>query len=393
METRSAPAPALRHGERRPPFRADHVGSLLRPNMLKEARERLLGPHTADQNIGPHDNDELRKLEDRCILDLIAMQERAGLKSITDGELRRRSFMMELFLSWEGLKAGRSNLSGPKWKSESAPSQDMTSLAITTPIRWRPSSILRHFEFLKANTTRTPKLTLPAPNLVHYFLGNDGKLDGTPYTDIEEFWHDLSAAYRQELRQLVARGATYIQFDDICFAYLCDPQHQAFVKSRGYDVDKLLRIYANSINSILSELPSDVTVTIHTCRGNREGRWAADGAYEPVADILFNEVNVNGYFLEYDTERAGGFEPLRFLPQGKTVVLGLVSTKTPALEPADLLARRIDEASKVVPLEQLAISPQCGFASSYRGNPLTPDEQEAKLRRIVEVALQVWGEV
>ena len=374
----------------RPPFRADHVGSLLRPEKLKQARERLLGMHDVDTNFAPHQNEELRKVEDECVREVIAMQERVGLKSVTDGELRRRSFMLELFLSWDGMAASKASVGSFKWKGKLNSTEDLSAIGIFGPIRWRKSAVLAAFQFLKANTEQTPKLCLPAPNLAHYFLANSGRLDGTPYKDMDHFWDDLIRAYRDELKSLVAAGATYIQFDDVCFAYLCDPAHRAYATARGYDPDKLLHTYAEKINEVVAELPSHVTVTVHTCRGNREGSWVAEGAYEPVADILFNRTNVSGYFLEYDTDRAGSFGPLRYLPKGKTVVLGLISSKTPVLESVDTLRGRIDEASKVVGLDQLALSPQCGFASSYRGNPLTVSEQEAKLARVVEVADQVW---
>ncbi len=390
MTMQSAPraAPAQL---RRPPFRADHVGSLLRPQELKQARENLLGAHTVDANFGPHHNQQLREIEDRCIRDAIAMQERVGLQSITDGELRRRSFMLELFLGWEGLAASKTGVGTLKWQNKSGLSDDLSAINIVGPIRRRESPIVAQFEFLKANTRATPKVCLPAPNLAHYFLANSGSLDGTPYRDIEAFWDDLIEAYRQELAALVAAGATYIQLDDVCFGYLCDPVHRAYAATRGGDADTLLKTYAGKINEIVAALPSHVTVTVHTCRGNREGGWVAEGAYDPVADVLFNETNVSGYFLEYDSERAGGFGPLRYLPKGKTVVLGLISTKTPVLESVDSVVRRVEEAARVVGLERLALSPQCGFASSYRGNPLSLSEQEAKLARVVEVADRIWG--
>jgi 5-methyltetrahydropteroyltriglutamate--homocysteine methyltransferase len=299
--------------------------------------------------------------------------------------------MLELFLSWEGMAASKSSVGSFKWKGKLNSTEELSAIGIVAPIRWRKSAILEHFKFLKANTRQTPKLCLPAPNLAHYFLANSGKLDGTPYSDIDQFWDDLVGAYRQELNILAAAGATYIQLDDVCFAYLCDPAHRSYVTARGYDPNDLLRTYAEKINQVIADLPNDVTVTVHTCRGNREGSWVAEGAYEPVADILFNQTNVSGYFLEYDSDRAGGFGPLKYLPKGKTVVLGLISTKTPVLESSDSLIRRIDEASRIVGLDSLALSPQCGFASSYRGNPLTLSEQEAKLARVVEVADRVWG--
>ena len=374
-----------------PPFRADHVGSLLRPPELKAAREKLLGPHTAEANIGPHDNDALRIVEDQHVRDAIAVQKRVGLKLATDGELRRRSWMLELFLGWEGIGATRSGGGPIKWRNETGASQDMTEFRINQPIRWRPSSIVRAFEFLKAETDLVPKVGLPSPCVVHYFLEKGGKLDPEVYPDHESFWGDLIGAFQREIAALASAGATYIQIDDVCFAYLCDPVHRAHVKSRGYEPDALVRLYADKINEAISMAPSHVTFTLHTCRGNREGHWVAEGSYDDVAEALFNEVNVKAFFLEYDSARAGGFGPLRFLPAGKKAVLGLVSSKVPMLESEEALVKRIDEAAQVVPLDRLAISPQCGFASSYRGNPLTLEQQEAKLRRVVEVAERVWG--
>ncbi len=374
-----------------PPFRADHVGSLLRPPELKTAREKLLGPHTAEANIGPHDNVALRAVEDQHIRDAIAMQKRVGLKLATDGELRRRSWMLELFLGWDGIGATRSGGGPIKWRNETGASQEMTEFRIDQPIRWGPSSIVRAFEFLKAQTDLVPKVGLPSPCVVHYFLENGGKLDPKVYADQQSFWSDLIGAFQREVTALVEAGATYIQIDDVCFAYLCDPVHRAHVKSRGYEPDALVQLYASKINEAISTAAPHVTFTLHTCRGNREGHWVAEGAYDAVAEMLFNEIKVKAFFLEYDSARAGGFDPLRFLPAGKKAVLGLVSSKVPVLESETALVKRIDEAARVVPLDQLAISPQCGFASSYRGNPLTLEEQEAKLRRIVEVAEQVWG--
>lgn len=376
-----------------PPFRADQVGSLLRPEELKQARERLLGPHTADANLAPHDNVALRAFEDRCICNAIAMQERIGLKAVTDGEFRRRSWWLELILNWEGFQAHRTGKSQVQWRNESGPTQGFSELAVIGKIRWRPSAIVRAFEFLKAYTSAVPKVTLPAPNMVHYFLSGAKNVSRAVYPDIDAFWHDLLAAYRQELDALVKAGATYIQFDDTSIAFLCDPAQRDYIRSWGEDPNALLHLYAKKVNAALAELPEHVTVTFHQCRGNREGNWAAEGGYDPVADVLFNKVKVHGYFLEYDTPRAGGFEPLRFLPKNKIAVLGLISTKKPKLETVDDLMRRIDEAARFAPLDRLAISPQCGFASSYRGNPLTIEDEKAKLGRIVEIAERVWGGV
>ena len=370
------------------PFRADQVGSLLRPERLKQAREKYLGPQTPTSALGPHNNPQLREVEDQCIREVIAMQEAIGLHALTDGELRRRSWWLQLILGWQGFAADRTGSAKLKWRNASGETQGFSDLNVTGPIRWRPSSIVRAFEFLKANTRRVPKVTLPAPNCVHYYTG--GKL-GFYENDRERFWADLVAAYRDELRALVAAGARYIQLDDTSIAFICDPQHREYVRSWGEDPMRLLETYAERINETIAGLPADVTITLHQCRGNREGNWAAEGGYDPVAEVLFNRIDVAGYFLEYDTARAGGFEPLRFLPAGKRAVLGLVSTKSARLETADELLRRIEQAAKVAPLASLALSPQCGFASSIKGNPLSEADQEAKLARIVEVARDVWG--
>ena len=377
----------------RPPFRADHVGSLLRPERLKAARERILGPQLPDTNLGPHGNAELAAIEDECIREVIALQERAGLSSITDGEFRRRSWTLELIMSLDGFKADRTGSSDMAWRSAGGVAQNSTRLRIDAPIRRRETAIVRAFAFLKANTRATPKVNIVAPIMLHVMAGGDAGVKSGYYKDVEQFWTDLTAAYREELAALVAAGATYIQLDDTSLAFLCDPMLRGTFQRWGHDPDQLLVEYAERINAILVGLPSHVAVTLHQCRGNREGFWAAEGGYDPVADVMFNRINVHGYFLEWDSTRAGSFQPLRFLPKGgKVVVLGIMSSKTGVLESTDALKRRIEEAAQLAPLEQLALSPQCGFASSIKGNPLSIAEQEAKLARIVEVAREVWGE-
>lgn len=371
------------------PFRADQVGSLLRPERLKQAREQYLGPQTATHALGPHENDFLRAVEDEYIREAVAMQERVGLRAVTDGEYRRRSWWLELVLGWEGFAADRTGSARLRWRNVSGETQGFSDLNVIGPIRWRPSSIVRAFSFLRRNTKAVPKVTLPAPNCVHYYTG--GKL-GYYANDPDRFWADLVSAYRQEIAELVKAGARYVQLDDTSIAFICDPRHRDYVRSWGMDPLQLLELYAEKINESVAGLPPHVTITLHQCRGNREGNWAAEGGYEPVAEVLFNRINVHGYFLEYDTARAGGFEPLARLPRGsKRVVLGLVSTKSARVEEEGELLRRIDQAARFAPLEQLALSPQCGFASSLRGNPLGFAEQEGKLARIVQVASKVWG--
>jgi 5-methyltetrahydropteroyltriglutamate--homocysteine methyltransferase len=375
----------------RPPFRADHVGSLLRPQRLRQARETLLGAQTSDRHLGPHDNAELRAIEDDCIREVIALQERCGLGLVTDGEFRRRSWWLDLIMNWEGTSADRTGSTDLAWRNAKGVQQAFSRLWVNGPIRWRPSPAVRAFEFLKANTKVVPKVTLPAPILMHMYAGGDAGIREGHYQNVDEFWNDLIAAYRQELKSLVEAGARYIQFDDTSIAFLCDPMHRATVQKWGNDPDTLLADYAERINETLTGLPDDLTVALHQCRGNREGHWAAEGGYDPVADVLFNRINVHGYFLEYDTARAGGFEPLRLLPKGKTVVLGLISSKSPQLENAADIEKRVNEAAKFAPLDQLALSPQCGFASSIGGNPMTEREQEAKLSRVVEIARAIWN--
>jgi 5-methyltetrahydropteroyltriglutamate--homocysteine methyltransferase len=379
-------------GESTPPFRGDHVGSLLRPQALKRAREAALGPDAADTNLGPHGNPELTAAEDRCIRDVVAKQEACGLQSATDGELRRRSWWLELLMSWDGIAAHRTGSTELKWRAADGSEQPFSRIWVTGPIARRDPAVVRAFEFLAATTQVTAKVTLPAPSSVHLYAAGDKGIREGHYDDVDEFWEDLTAAYRGEIAALVEAGARYIQLDDTALAMLCDARIRETVKGWGHEPDALMREYARRINGVLAGVPDDVAVTLHECRGNREGHYAAEGGYDPVADVLFNEVHVDGYFLEYDSSRAGTFEPLRSLPKGdKVVVLGLVSSKTPELEHADELRRQIDRASGFAPIEQLSLGPQCGFASSVKGNPLSEQQQWDKLARVVEVATDVWA--
>jgi 5-methyltetrahydropteroyltriglutamate--homocysteine methyltransferase len=375
-----------------PPFRGDHVGSLLRPAALKQAREEFLGKQTASENLGPHNDSGLKNVEDQCIREVVSLQERAGLKAVTDGEFRRRSWWLEMIMTWKGFSADRQDASSPfAWKNEGGKQQDFSHLRINGKIEWQESAVVDAFSFLRDNTHVLPKVTMPAPPVIHCFAGGDPGILSGYYDDIEEFWSDLTSAYRSELAELVAAGARYIQIDDVTLPFLCDPEYDAVFDSWGHGVKGMLDEYARRINDCLEGLPDNVTVTMHQCRGNREGFWAAEGGYDPVADVLFNQINVQGYFLEYDTARAGSFEPLRLVPEGKVAALGLVSTKTPELEKKDDLKRRINEAARHAPLERLSLTTQCGFASSIVGNPLSEDDELAKLERIVEVATDVWG--
>jgi 5-methyltetrahydropteroyltriglutamate--homocysteine methyltransferase len=375
---------------RGPPFRADVAGSFIRPATLIEAREQHLGPQAPDKHLGPHDNATLRVVEDECIRQVIAMQERAGMQAATDGEFRRRSWWLDLIMGWKGFTADRKGTTEMMWRNKEGATQPFSRLWINGPIAWQDSATVRAFRFLRANTRLVPKVTLPAPILVHmYACGNKGVLEGY-YKDLDKFWSDVTKAYRSEIETLIAAGATYIQFDDTSIAFLCDPVHRETVTRWGTPPDELLKLYARRLNDVVMTVPDHVTVTLHQCRGNREANWGAEGGYDPVAEVLFNEIDVDGYFLEYDSERAGGFHPLRLLPKGKVAVLGVMSTKSAELESVDFLKRRVEEATKYAPLEQLAVSPQCGFASSIGGRPMTEERQEEKLARLVEVARSIW---
>ena len=318
------------------------------------------------------------------------MQERGGLRVATDGELRRRSWWLELIMSWGGLGATRQGASPFAWRNENGRQQAFSLLWLTGRLEWHPSPIARAVAFLAANTSAVPKVTIPAPQVVHGMLGGDQAIRESPYGDVEAFWEDLVDAYRREIAGLVAAGARYIQLDDTMIAFLCDPQLHESIRAWGQEPEQALASYAERLNQVLDGVSEDVTVALHQCRGNREGLWVAEGGYDFVADVMFNQINVDAYFLEYDTARAGTFEPLRHLPAGKIAALGLVSTKTSMLETKAGLKRRLEEAEKFAPIERLALSTQCGFASSVKGNRLSKADEEAKLALIVETASEVW---
>jgi len=360
-----------------PPFRADHVGSLLRPAALKDARGRRAAGHLSAA--------ELKAVEDAEIKMIIGKQEGIGLRAVTDGELRRAYWHFDFLAGLDGVamvEAEGIKFAGVTSKAE-AP-------FVQGKLGSRQHPQIAHFESLKANTTRVPKMTIPSPSMLHY-RGGRKMIDRLAYPTMEEFYHDLGQAYQQAIRGFYAAGCRYLQLDDCSFAYLCDPAQRDMLAKRGDDPAKQGEIYAGMINAALAGRPRDLTVTTHVCRGNFRSTFIASGGYEPIADLLFNRVNVDGYFLEWDSDRAGGFEPLRFLPKGKTVVLGLVTSKTGAIESKDFVKRRIEDATKHVALDQLCLSPQCGFASTEEGNVLREDEQWAKLRLVVELADEVWG--
>jgi 5-methyltetrahydropteroyltriglutamate--homocysteine methyltransferase len=366
-----------------PPFRADHVGSLLRPPALLRAREEHAG--------GRISAEELRAAEDDAIADVVRMQEEVGLQSATDGEFRRTSWHMDYIYQLGGITKAEENLTVRFTNPEGDIEFTSAALQVSDKVRLTHTIFGDHFRALEELvTTARPKLTIPSPNMVHY-RGGPAAIDPSVYPDVEEFWSDLAGAYADEVARLGELGCTYLQFDDTSLAYLNDPRQREMVAQRGDDAEHLHLRYIKQINQALIRKPAGMTVTTHMCRGNFRSSWAAEGGYDFVAEALFTELGVDGFFLEYDDARSGGFEPLRFVPKGKMVVLGLVTTKRGELESPDQLKRRIDEASKFVPLEQLCLSPQCGFSSTVEGNVLTYEQEVAKLRLIVETARDVWG--
>ncbi len=365
-----------------PPFRADHVGSLLRPKGLLDARHRF--------QSGEISKAELRAVEDQYIREVISKEESIGLQSVTDGEFRRTFFHVDFLEHLEGVTV--SGGIGVKFMTK-------TGVVDFAPPRLSVTGKLRHvediqkadFEFLKSVTTRTPKVTIPSPTMVH-FRGGRAAIDIEAYPDMDEFFEDLAQCYRDEIKSLYQAGCRYIQLDDTNLAYLCDPKMRQGAKERGDDPNELPRAYAALINAAIDDRPEDLTICVHLCRGNFRSAWVAEGSYEPVAEVLFNEMHVDAYFLEYDDERSGDFAPLRFVPESKTIVLGLVTTKVATLESSKDLIERINAASKYVPLERLCLSPQCGFSSTVEGNDISEDIQWSKLELVVNTARQVWGD-
>ncbi len=362
-----------------PPFRADHIGSLLRPPELLAARRAF--------DEGTLAIEALQAEEDRWIKQAVALQESIGLKVITDGEYRRLYYFGHFPAAVSGFTEMEAELSFRDQQGEKM--QYMTPV-VTGKLRRRRGIATDEFTFVKSLTSRTVKVTLPSPCSQHYFRWREGVSERT-YPDLDEFFADVAQIYQQELSALAALGATYVQFDDVSLPLLCDAKLREGFKARGYDPETMLGKYIAVVNESLRDRPASLTIGMHLCRGNNQGKWLGEGGYEFVAEHIFNRLQIDAFFLEYDTPRAGSFVPLQYVPQDKTVVLGLVSTKSPVLESADDLCRRIDEAGRFVPLERLALSPQCGFASTAPGNPLTPADQEKKLRLVVEVARKVWS--
>jgi 5-methyltetrahydropteroyltriglutamate--homocysteine methyltransferase len=384
-----------------PPFRADHVGSLLRPASLMAARD--------DFAAGRIDAAQLRATENEAIKAAVAMQRDVGLRDATDGEFRRATWHMDFINQIGGIGQAAGNMKVRFRNASGDIEWTPAAIHVDSKLKINHTIFGDHFEYLRSltgnaggaeqsrqagDTAKTrplvPKLTIPSPNMVHY-RGGPAAIDPEVYPDPDEFWQDLAAAYKDEIRRLHELGCNYLQLDDTSLAYLNDPAQRAEITERGDDAEHLHLRYIKQVNDAIKDKPADMTITTHLCRGNFRSSWAASGGYDFVAEALFGNLKVDGFFLEYDDERSGGFDPLRFVPQGKMVVLGLVTTKSGALENPDTLKRRIEEASKYVPLDQLCLSPQCGFSSTVEGNALTQAEQVAKLELVVKVAADVWG--
>jgi 5-methyltetrahydropteroyltriglutamate--homocysteine methyltransferase len=362
----------------KPPFRADHVGSFLRTAPIKEARAR--------HEKGAITAEELKSIEDAEIKKIIARQEECGLKLATDGEFRRAWWHFDFLCGLDGVEMKQTahgiQFAGVQTKAERP--------NVVGKIAFSGHPMIAHFKFLQANTRVTPKMTIPSPTLMHFRFGRES-ISKTLYPDLDQFFDDLGTAYARVVKAFYDAGCRYLQFDDTIWAFLCSETERAQSRQRGDNPDELPEKYARMINAALAAKPADMTITTHICRGNFRSTWISEGGYEPIAEVLFGKLDYDGFFLEYDTDRAGGFEPLRFVPKGhKQIVLGLVSSKIGELEKKDDLKRRIDEAAKFVAPEQLCLSPQCGFASTEEGNILTEKQQWAKLRMIVELADEVW---
>ena len=362
----------------KPPFRADHVGSLLRPAALKEAREkRAKGEISAAQ---------LAAIEDREIESIIRKQEETGLRSITDGEFRRSWWHLDFLWGLDGVERYVMDqgiaFAGVQTRAEGA--------RVTGKLGFSGHPMIAHFKFVTAHTSRMPKITIPAPSALYGRVG-PGPISKDVYPELDGFFSDLGAAYRKAVRAFADAGCRYLQLDEVFIAMLCDPSYRNTQTGRGDDPQRLAELYGDLINAAMSDIPPDMTITMHLCRGNYRSTYMGAGGYDPVAEILFDRIKVHGYFMEYDTDRAGSFEPLRHVRKGQTVVLGLVTTKTGQLESKDALKRRLEEAARYVDIDQLCLSPQCGFASTEEGNVLAEAEQWAKLRTIVEVADEVWS--
>jgi 5-methyltetrahydropteroyltriglutamate--homocysteine methyltransferase len=376
-----------------PPFRAEHVGSLLRPEALLKARAAAEGDQYRHAE-GPLTYRQLESIEDAAIRDVVRLQEAVGLEVITDGEFRRRSWFQDFVLSLSGTDITFFDSA----VSAALPFQDDATVdrlpghivRVKQKLRREKGIFTDHFRFLGGLTARTPKVSLPSPSMLH-FWGGRAAIDAAAYPDLEELWDDAVKIWVAEIRDLHALGCRYVQIDDVTFPLICDPHGQEALRKRGDDPRLILETYARVLNRIAAGAPPDVTLAMHMCRGNNRGKWMGSGGYEYVSEIVFGAIDIRNFFMEYDTGRAGDFQPLRHVPKGKKVVLGLVSSKTPKLESREELKRRIDAASTHLPLDQLCLSPQCGFASNFMGNPVTVDDQRRKLELVVETAREVWG--
>jgi 5-methyltetrahydropteroyltriglutamate--homocysteine methyltransferase len=378
-----------------PPFRAEHVGSLLRPEKLLKARAAIEGDQyrtVAKSTMYA----ELKDIEDEAIRDAVKLQESAGLQSITDGEFRRRSWYQDFLLTLGGTSI--TFVDASKTISAAMPFEDAGGVEmlpghlvqVTGKLTRKAGIFTEHFKFLKSATARTPKATLPAPTMLHFWGGRPA-IDAKAYPDLEEFWSDAVSIWLAEINDLAALGCTYVQLDDVTWPLLCDPRGQEAIRKRGEDPDKIVEMYASVLNRIAAGMPKGVTLGMHMCRGNNRGKWMGRGGYEYVSEVLFRNVNIDTFFMEYDSDRAGDFRPLRHVPNGKKIVLGLVSTKTPVLESREELKRRIGEAERHMPHDHLCLSPQCGFASNFMGNPVTVEDEKKKLALVVETARAAWG--
>ena len=361
-----------------PPFRADQVGSLLRSAPVKEAREK--------REAGRIDDAELKAVEDAEIVKVIRKQEEVGLQAVTDGEFRRAFWHYDFLENLDGV-TGVWLDQGVQFKGAQLKPK---GLRVTGKIGFSGHPMIDHFRFVKQNTSRVAKMTIPGPSMLHY-RGGRQMINAGLYPDMNDYYEDLGAAYNKAVHAFYDAGCRYLQLDDISFAYLCDPEQRKMLAERGDDAEGQAEIYARMVRRALADKPADLTISMHLCRGNFRSTFVASGGYEPIAELLFNTMPVDGYFMEWDTDRAGGFEPLRFLPKGKTVVLGLVTSKTGELEGKDDVKRRIEEAARFADLDQLCLSPQCGFASTEEGNTLAEEQQWSKLRMIVDLAGEVWG--
>ena len=368
---------------KKPPFRADHVGSLLRPPELLAERDRW--------HAGEIDAEALRDRENAAIKDAVALQESVGLQAITDGEYRRASFHIDFINKLNGVKFERMMPEGAEGKASKADLEKAPFVAVVSEPLTLPEGGVEvdNFRYLNGLTDRTPKITIPSPTMTHFRGGRDA-ISRDAYPEMDGFFADLARVYREELALLYAAGCRYVQIDDTNLAYLCDPNMREGVRKLGEDPEALPETYAALINDAVGERPDDMSVCIHMCRGNAQSQWFASGGYEPIADKIFNLTDVDGFFLEYDDERSGDFAPLRFVPKGKSIVLGLVTTKRGELESRDALKRRVDEAAAQMPMDQICLSPQCGFSSNAVGNLVTVEDEIAKLRLVVDTAAELW---